>query len=81
MTVDKAVIKFKEDTGVKVTVISDAIWKTLNFPQPLQKTISSLCGLDHNPLKVLGRYSFLSITYIQRKMLHTTSLRGEEYEE
>ena len=66
MTVDKAVIKSKEDTGAEVTVISDAMWKTLNLPQLLQKPISSLCGSDHNPLKVLSEV-LLSLTHIHTK--------------
>ena len=68
--IDKAVIKFKVDTGAEVTVLSEATWKILNFSEPLQKPSSTLCGPDHTPH-----------SYIQKKMLQTTSLHCEEYEE
>ena len=62
VTVDKTVIKFKVDTGAEVTVISEAMWKTMNLSEPLQKPSLSLCGPDHTPLKVLGEV-LLSLTY------------------
>ena len=62
MTVDKTVIEFKVDTGAEVTVISEAMWKTLNLSEPLQKPSLSLCGPDHTPLEVLGEV-LVSLTY------------------
>ena len=62
VTVDNTVIKFKVDTGAEVTVISEALWKTLNLSEPLRKPSLSLCGPDHTPLKVLGEV-LLSLTY------------------
>ena len=62
VNVDKAVIKFKVNTGAEVTVISETMWKTLNLSQPLHKPSSSLCGPDHTPLKILGEV-LLSLTY------------------
>ena len=78
MNVDKAVIKHNVNTGAEVTVISEAMWKTLNLSQPLQKPSSSLCGTDYTPMKILGEV-YIPFSHIQRKMLHTTSLHGEEH--
>ena len=61
VAVDNIVIKF-EVTGAEVTVISEAIWKTLNLLKPLQKQSLSLCDPDHTPMKVLGK-AFILITY------------------
>ena len=62
LTVDNTVIKFKVDAGAEVTVISEALWKTLNLSEPLQKPSLSLCGPDHTPLKLLGEV-LLSLAY------------------
>ena len=65
VTVDNTVIKFKVDTGAEVTVISEAMWKTLNLSEPLQKPIFSLCGPGHTLLKILGEV-LVSLTYKER---------------
>ena len=56
------VIKFKVDTRAEVMAISQAMWKTLNLSESLQKPSLSLCSPDHTPLKVLGKL-ILSLTY------------------
>ena len=38
-------IKFKLDTGMEITVLSETTWNSLNQPEPLKPPDITLCGL------------------------------------